>query len=61
MTAARINFITYYAPNLYEQIGLSREVSTLVGGFQALEYFIIFLGARLPDRACGSPQDDDGW
>lgn len=36
-----INFITYYAPNLYESIGMDRHTSVLVGGFQALEYFFI--------------------
>jgi MFS family permease len=36
-----IDFITYYAPNLYESIGMTRHTSTLVGGFQALEYFLV--------------------
>ncbi|KAL2004764.1 hypothetical protein VTN00DRAFT_3292 [Thermoascus crustaceus] len=35
-----INLITYYAPVIFESIGLSRDISLLVAGFNAVEYLL---------------------
>jgi hypothetical protein len=38
-----INLITYYAPVIFQSIGLSRDVSLLVAGFNAVEYLLASL------------------
>jgi MFS family permease len=38
-----INLITYYAPVIFQSIGLSRDLSLLIAGFNATEYLLASL------------------